>query len=334
MKLVKYTGLTKTLYIFLLILISNSVFAKTYKLGLVEWFPWGIAYVAAEKGFWKAEGIDVKIKQFMDYETENLKAFENQRTDFMLSMLGNAIEMINRKPRYAIIYESDWSHGGDFFILHKDIASIAELKGRKIGSYSKSASISFFASKVLNTANIDISAVRLLEVVNTRDLNQAFRRGKFAAIISYDPEASKVIKQGVGKLQSTSADFEGIIPEGISVQNTILQENPEDVKRFLRGWLRAVQWHTNHRQEFYAILKKTMFKGSSYTNKDFDVFYAGSRIHADLATITTQNEQEVQEYVKELLAYLKQRGHKITSEQSEDYVKTGLSIIEAKQIFK
>ncbi|MDM8564263.1 ABC transporter substrate-binding protein [Candidatus Halobeggiatoa sp. HSG11] len=317
------------LLITLLLVMSSSVFAKTYKLGIVEWLPWGIAYVAAEQGFWKAEGIEVQIKQFADYETENLKAFENGKTDFMLSMLGNAIEMLNKKPNHTIIYESNWSHGGDFFIVHKDITSLSQLKGKKIGLYTNSAPISFFASKVLATDGLNVDDVKLLKIANTKDLNSAFNKGRISAIISYDPEASKVIKTGVGKLLYTSADFAGIIPEGISVQNTVLQNNPEDVKKFLRGWLQAIKWHNENKQEFYAILKRTMFKDSSYTDKDLDELYAGSKIHTDLPTIINRNQQGILKYSEELFAYL---GIKV--EQLKGNIQTKLSVNEAKLIFK
>jgi len=63
----------------------------------------------------------------------------------------------------------------------------------------------------------------------------------------------------------TSADFPGVIPEGIVVQNRILSDNPGDVQKFLRGWLRAVKWQSDpaNRAEYFAILKRTMFKGAS-----------------------------------------------------------------------
>ena len=94
---------------------SSAVHARTYKVGLVEWLPWATAFVAAEKGFWKAAGIDVEVKQFKNYDTENLKSFQFGGTDFALVMLGNAVEMIAKSPKYSIIYEHDWSHGGDIF---------------------------------------------------------------------------------------------------------------------------------------------------------------------------------------------------------------------------
>ena len=325
-------------FILLLGLISWSLpgLAKTYKLGLVEWMPWSTAYVAQQQGFWQAAGIDVVIKQFANYETENLKAFENQKTDFMLSMLGSAIEMINRSPQYVIIYEHDWSHGGDLFILHQSLSSLEQVKGGKIGVYTRSAPIRFFIKKVLDKAKININAVKLVEIANTYDLNQAFKKGKLAAIVSYDPEASKAIKEKVGQLLFTSADFPGVIPEGISVQKPLLEQHPEVIKKFLQGWLRAVQWQANpsNKAAFYTILRKTMFSNHHHTDAELDALNTGGKIHTNLDSILSNNQPDLLAYIKELLFYLQPTEQSLSSLQPQDYIQTQIAITEAQSIFR
>ena len=309
--------------------------AKSYTVGIVEWEPWATAYVAAEKGFWKSEGIDVAVKQFDDYMGGSVKAFKFGKIDFGIMMLGNAVDLIRKAPRYTIIYEHDWSHGGDLFILSGKLNSIEDLKGKRVGAYSTAAPIGFFLDKVLQNAHLKIRDVELIEVSNTSKLNKAFRNNVVSAIVSYDPEASKVVDDGAGKLMFTSADFPGVIPEGIVVQNRILRDNPGDVQKFLRGWLRAVKWQSDpaNRAEYFAILKRTMFKGSSYSAPDLKKFSAGGKIHHTLGDITKKNEQEINEFVEELLAYLKQNGNGVKSFDPHYYISTDLAVKEAKKIF-
>jgi len=309
--------------------------ARTYTVGVVEWEPWATAYVAAEKGFWKSEGIDVEVKQFDDYISGSVKAFKFGKIDFGIMMLGNAIDLIRKAPRYTIIYEHDWSHGGDLFILSNKLGSLEDVKGKRIGTYSAAAPIGFFLDKILGKAHLKIKDVELVEVSNTSKLNKSFRNSVVSAIVSYDPEASKVVDDGTGKLMFTSADFPGVIPEGIVVQNRIMRDNPADVSKFLRGWLRAVKWQSDpaNRDEYFAVLKRTMFKGSSYSAQEFKKFAAGGKIHHTLKEITKKNDQEIHEFVKELLAFLKQNGNSIRSFNPHDYTSTDLAIEEAKKIF-
>ena len=309
--------------------------AKTYTVGLVEWAPWATAYVAAEKGFWKSEGINVEVKQFDDYAAGSLKAFKYGKIDFGIMMLGSAVDLIRKAPRYTIIYEHGWSHGGDLFILSSKLGSLDDVKGKRIGTYSAAAPIGFFLDKVLRNAHLKVKDVELIEVSNTSKLNKSFRNGVVSAIVSYDPEASKVVDDGAGKLVFTSADFPGVIPEGIVVQNRILRDNPADVKKFLRGWLQEVKWQSDpaNREEYYAILKRTMFKGSYYSAQDIKKLAAGGKIHGNLEEITKKNEQEIHEFVNELLAYLKQNGKSIKSFNTQDYISTDIAVKEAKKIF-
>ena len=314
---------------------ATPLHARTYTVGVVEWEPWGTAYVASEKGFWKSEGIHVVVKQFDDYMGGSVKAFKFGKIDFGIMMLGNAVDLIRKAPRYTIIYQHDWSHGGDLFILSGKLGSIEDLKGKRIGAYSTAAPIGFFLEKVLQNAHLKIKDVALIEVGNTSKLNNALRNDVVSAIVSYNPEASKVIGDGTGKLMSTSADFPGVIPEGIVVQNRILKDDPADVEKFLRGWLRAVKWQSDprNREEYFAILKRTMFKGSSYSAPDLEKFATGGKIHCNLEDITKKNEQEIHEFVKELLAHLKQTGNNVRSYDPDDYISTDLAVKEAKKIF-
>jgi NitT/TauT family transport system substrate-binding protein len=331
-KNIKYTVVT----LFVLCLFSNSAFSRTYKFGLVEWMPWGTAYIAAEKGFWKSEGIDVEITQFRNYENEHLKAFQNSKVDFSTMMLGNAIEMIVQSPEHIIIHEHNWSQGGDMFIVSNQLKDLVDLKGKKIGLYSNSAPISFFMNKILEKAGLSMKDVSLSENSNLTNLSNAFILNMYSAIISYDPEASKVLSTNKGKLLFTSADFPGAIPEGIATHNSIIQNNPEDVKKFMRGWLKAVKWQANpeNQKEYFAIMNKTMFKNSPYSDEKLKEFESGGKIHSSFNSILERNEKGVYEYVEELLNYLKQTGVNVEYSQTEKYVNTSFSTDEAKEIFK
>ncbi|MBT3256693.1 MAG: ABC transporter substrate-binding protein [Deltaproteobacteria bacterium] len=317
------------------VFVAIPLHAKTYTVGVVEWEPWATAYVAAEKGFWKSEGIHVTVKQFDDYMGGSVKAFKFGKIDFGIMMLGNAVDLIRKAPRYTIIYEHDWSHGGDLFILSGKLDSIGDLKGKRIGVYSTAAPIGFFLDKVLQNAHLKIKDVELIEVSNTSKLNKSFRNGVVSAVVSYDPEASKVVGDGTGKLMFTSADFPGVIPEGIVVQNRILKDDPADVEKFLRGWLRAVKWQSDpaNLEAYFAILKRTMFKGTAYSSQDIEKLTMGGKIHGTLGEITEKNEREIHEYIKELLAYLKESGARIKSFKPRDYTATDIAVKEAKKIF-
>jgi NitT/TauT family transport system substrate-binding protein len=324
------------LVIFIFLLLQGSGFSKTYTFGLVEWAPWATAYVAEQKGFWKAEGLDVQITQFSEYENGSVKAFKYGKIDFAIMMLGSAVNMIERNPKYTIIYEHCWSHGGDYFILSSKLSDLHQLKNRKTGIYTTTVPILFFLNKILEKSNLDIKDIDFIEVSNTVNLNQAFRRGIFSAIISYVPEASNVIKDKTGKLLYTSADFPGVIPEGVVVQNNILANHPGDVSKFLSAWLRSVKWQHDpaNQKEYFEILKKTMFKDSSYSNEELKSFQKGGRIHNTLDQITRANQTGIHSYIKELLLFMQKTVRNVRIFDTNEYSSTSMAFGEAEKIFK
>ena len=172
--------------------------ARPYTIGIVEWEPWAIAWIAGEKGFWQQEGIEVEVKQFSEYENGCVRAFKFGKVDFALMMLGTAVELINLAPRYLILHEHDWSHGGDYFIVDNNINGVEGLRGKKIGLYSHSLPLEFFVEKILQSGGLCTRSgnVRIYEVSNTRKLNTALVRGTFSAIVNYGADAMEIIRQG------------------------------------------------------------------------------------------------------------------------------------------
>ena len=320
----------------LICLLSSSLsFSKTYTFGLVEWAPWATAYVAEQKGFWKSEGLDVQIIQFSDYENGNVKAFKYGKVDFAIMMLGSAVNIIEHNAKYTIIYEHCWSHGGDYFILSSKITDISQLKHRKIGMYTKSLPVLFFLHKILRESNLNVKDIDLREVSNTVNLNKAFRDDIFSAIISYDPEATNVINDNTGKLKFTSADFPGVMPEGIVVQNSILADHSGDVSKFMSAWLRSIKWQHDpaNQKEYFELLKKTMFKDSSYSIEELKSFQNGGRIHNTRDQISMANQSGIQSFLKDLLVFMDKDVRHVKKFDINEYISTSIAIDEAEKIF-
>ena len=307
--------------LFFMLILPGSLHAKTYTLGLVEWMPWATAYVAAEKGFWAEEGIDVKIIQYENYATGNLENFKFGEIDFSVLMLGNVVEFATKAPLYKIIYEHDWSHGGDIFILGKKVKTVKQLKGRTIGVYSKTTPINYFIEQILLQNGLKISDVSLRQITIAKNLNRALENNVVSAIVSYDADAS------IGKIVNSSADFPGVIPEGIAVQRHILEENKDDVRRFLRGWIRAVKWQNDpvNQKEYFAILNRTMFKNSHHSDHEFLELAKGAKIHTSLETIISRNSDHINRYVEKIYNFLEK--------QNSSVLATDIAVEESKKIF-
>ncbi|OQX27504.1 MAG: hypothetical protein BWK80_04925 [Desulfobacteraceae bacterium IS3] len=107
--------------------------ARTYKIGMTQWTGCSPNNAAEVKGFWKSQGIDVQVIMLANNQ-ELYNAFINRRVDIANEMIGTWIGLYLEGIPLKILYESNWSHGGDKIIVKKDF-DVKQLKGQTIGIY-------------------------------------------------------------------------------------------------------------------------------------------------------------------------------------------------------
>ncbi len=280
---------------------------RTYKIAIVAWVGWAPATVAEIKGFWKEEGLDVKVAALTDPLPVN-NLLKNRRVDIVFGMLGNVVGMRMEGFPAVVIAETDWSHGGDEIIVKQDL-DMTRLKGQAVGIYLNQPPVIYFLNKYLSALNLSFSDFRMVEM-ETEELTQNFIADRFKMIISYDPEAGRAIKDGKGKLASTSADYEGCIPQGMMAMKDVLEKIPKkDLAGICKGWIKAVQWsqESSNWKEYVDILNRYMYRTDSpYPEDEIRLMLNTERIH-DVAELRERNKTGggLCSYLNDLQSFLK-----------------------------
>jgi len=273
----------KRLIIFTIIIgliLCGTAYGRTYKIGIVAWAGWSPVNVADVKGFWKEQGIDVKVYT-LSTPQEVLGLFENRRIDLAWEMIGSIVEFYIKGMPVKILAETDWSHGGDKIIIKKDM-DIATFKEKPIGIYYDAPSVTFFLNQYLSTIGIKLSDTRII-VMEPNTLADHFISDRFGSIVCFDPEAIRAEREGKGKVIATTATYEGCMPEGIMVMEDILNKIPhEDLVKIFKGWIKAVKWTSDpfNWKEYMEILNNYTFKKMPpYSEKDLKEIVNAVRIH-------------------------------------------------------
>ncbi len=181
----------------MMLLMAGMVEARTYKIGVTPWTGWSPTHVAEAKGFWKAQGLDVKVFTFPDNIAIDT-ALKNTRIDIGFEMLGTAVGLYLEGVPVVIIAETDWSYGGDKIIVKNDAAA-TDLKGKPIGVYLNQPSVTYFLNQYLTQIGLKLSDVRIVEM-ETAQLADKFIAGLFKVIVIYDPDALRAEREGNGKV--------------------------------------------------------------------------------------------------------------------------------------
>jgi len=319
---------------------SEEAAKPKLRVGMLHWAAYAPINVADKKGLWAEEGVDVEVLNVTSNQALN-EALETGKIDVALDMIGSWVGIHLKGTKLKVIGETDWSYGGDQIIAKKGLDK-TKLKGSTIGVYLDQPSVNFFLGKYLATLPqpLKLSEVTTSELA-TAEMDAAFIAGQFQMTVNYFPQSASQLTaeaQGEELLTSRSAGFEGVIPEGfVGRADNIAKISPDTLKRFIKGWYKAVQWvyldpdqnriDESHWPEFSEILRNETFKGDRdgaqpYSETELRQFVANVKIHGLnqslcvnegakgmlLKNSTRNSPQPIKDYLTELKSFLDENG--------------------------
>jgi NitT/TauT family transport system substrate-binding protein len=242
---------------------SAGIHAETVVLavpgpGTLSYLP---VYLARAIAADQAEGLELKLRYVAggplalrdlrekncDFAAVGLPAIADARAAGMPVI---AIGQLSQSAMYVFLLRSD---------LKNQIRSIAQLKGRRIGttsSTSSSRSMGYMMTYYLiQKAGLKRSDVQFVSVGQSRDTQRAaLTSGELDAIMGDEPFASELIDQGVAVrladlyLPRNSSELLGgpIVHAALASREDVLSQHPDTVKKLLRMYDRTLQWMAQH----------------------------------------------------------------------------------------
>jgi len=288
--------------------LSSAAYGKTYNIAIVSWIAWGPANVADVKGFWKEQGIDVRVVTLSNPIVVG-ELFRKNRVDIIFEMIGAAVGMYMEGLPVIMVSEIDWSHGGDKIIIKKGV-NPADLKGEPVGIFLNQPSVTYFLNQYLSGVNLKLSDIQLIEMENPAIVNN-FIAGRFKAAVCFNPDALRAEKEGEGILVATTADYEGCNPECIMMMQETFKEMPkDDLAKILKGWINAVKWSKDEKnwKEYVDILNNHTFKDNPpLSENELKEILNTVRVH-DVNMMTERNRDNggLEIYLKNLKSFMKE----------------------------
>jgi len=158
------------------------------------WVGYSGVFVANELGYFKDAGLDVKLKPFSN-PGDTLPALVSDQLDIGLTTLQNlAVLNGNSDTDVAAIALVDSSNGADAIVAKKSIASLADLKGKKVALTL--GEVNHFLFLVgMKQIGMDPSSVKITSM-SADDAGAAFIGGKVDAAVTWEPWVTKATKSG------------------------------------------------------------------------------------------------------------------------------------------
>lgn len=239
---------------------DSSDSLNKYTIGIVTWVGYGPLYVAQEKGFFKDEGLKIDIK-IMDGAGEREAAYLSGSLDLFPNTPDAFVIFATQGAKGKIVMPMDESAGADGVIAKKEIQTIADLKGKKVGFQSGITS-HFFLLYLLDQAGLSGSDVKQ-ENLGAGEAGAAFAAGNLDAAVTWEPWLTKANEMPEGKLLKTSKDTPGLLADVLMASDDMINQHRSDLQGFMRAWFKAVDYLKEEENESINIIAKAFTLESS-----------------------------------------------------------------------
>ncbi len=256
-----------------LFVMACNVQAQPLKIAYSDWPGWVAWDIAERKGFFEKNGVEVELEWF-EYMA-SMDAFAAGKVDAVCVANGDALVLTATGSRNVMILVNDFSNGNDKIVAAPGIASVKELKGKKIGVELGLVShlLLINALKENGMTDKDVTLVN----VPTHQTAQVLASGDVDAIVAWQPNSGQALKAVHGSTAVyTSADAPGLIYDTLAVSVDSLMERRADWEKVVATWYDVVAYmkDPSNREEMLEILSARV----SISPKEYEPFLEGTMI--------------------------------------------------------
>jgi NitT/TauT family transport system substrate-binding protein len=208
------------------------------------------AGVAAKRGFFKEEGLDVEIVRMnANVAMSSLISGDVDYTMIFASVIRAAMRGIPLKVIAVLIDSPPYA-----FIARPEISAMKTLKGKTVGIGVYGSSNDIIARMMLERSGIDPDKETKLVAFGSDGARfAALKEGLVEAAIIAPPADAQARKLGLNVLARANDLFK--FPHiGLGTTNKKLKENPQEITRVIRAFIKANRFVRDNRQEAINIL--------------------------------------------------------------------------------
>lgn len=213
-------------------------------------------YVTQAKGFYADEGLDVELEYGFEDDFVTLTA-QGERQFAVAS--GDQV-ILARSQGLPVVYIMKWYERFPVALMaltETGIDTPEKLSGQSVGIPGLFGA-SYVAWKALvYTAGLDESAVDLEEIGFTQAAAVSEKKVDAAVVyIANEPIQLKAAGQEVDVIEVS--DYIDLVSNGLVTNETLIRENPDLIRRFVRATLRGLAYTIDNPDEAFTIARQAV----------------------------------------------------------------------------
>lgn len=249
---------TRTLYT-LLILLPLAVLQgcspsseQPFRVGTTLWPGYEPLHLAASLNYFDHDSISLIDSTSPHGSIQGLR---NGDLDAIAITLDEVLLLLDQGIDLKVVLVFDFSDGGDAIMANKDLKSVKELKGRRVGLESTALG-TYMLSRALNLNGLSLEDVEAVSM-KVSSQPQAMSQGKVDAVVTFDPVRSQLLEAGAHEL-FTSRNIPREIVDVLAVRSEYLEQNPQHVRNLIKGWYQALDYLAQQPRSAASIIGKRL----------------------------------------------------------------------------
>ncbi len=217
------------------------------KVGVVTWGGYaGGQYfnegfeASRQSRFYKDYGFGVEFKVLDDF-VPSREAWKQNDVDLLWATIDafptEAGAMTQFEP--VVLFQADWSRGGDAIVARRGITKMSDLKGKKVAVAELTPSHSFLLW-LLDAAGMTQNDVEIIPQESAIQAAQIFKSGRVDAAVVWSPDDILAVKAVPGSrvLESTRS-ASNIIADVFYAKRSFVEANRDRLQQLYEGWMRG-----------------------------------------------------------------------------------------------
>ncbi|MEN8303928.1 MAG: ABC transporter substrate-binding protein [Campylobacterota bacterium] len=246
---------------------SNKESGEELHVGMNTWPGYEPFVLAKDLGY-----LDERVRvSRLDSATNVIRSFKSDLIDVACITLDEAIIMQETsEDEIKVITIMDFSTGGDVIIANKNIKSLKELKGKRIGVESTALGAFMLARAVDFTPELTMSDLKILNIGYEHHQND-FETNKIDAVITFEPIKTRLLKSTNAHVIFSSEQIPGEILDVIVVKSKTIKSKNSELQKMIDAWYETIEYIKQNRNESL----KRMAKYENISLNEFAIAYTG-----------------------------------------------------------
>ena len=216
-------------------------------------------WVALEKGFFQAKGLDVQLTYTMN-SIELRDGLSEGKYEIAHSAVDNSVAIVDYKEQESVILMGGDSSLNELFV-QPELNSLQDIRGKILVVDAPNTAYALQVKKALALAGVSDTEYKLNPVGRTALRLEAMKQNKDNAAAPLNPPFSIQAKQAglksLGKLVDFVGPYQG---QGMFAMRPWIAKNQFLIERYIAAWILAVRWSLDpkNKEEAISILTKNM----------------------------------------------------------------------------